>query len=326
MARSDPGHFVVYLRWDVRRDWKRLDPEAAADPSLYPHAYGSNWRHFRAQVADGSTLWVVACPRYGRGATAYRFPPSLVARLATVSVTTGVRRRRPASPSHYAWVARAAKDESAYFPVNNALFPLTEVRFVDGRGRVSRLPRAGPADQAVTAPYAHIPQCLQSIRRVHPGDEAVLDRYARQLAARRTVFLSYSRREVARAGFDTGALADALRRRHFVPWLDIELLAQDAGGARFDDALLGRLLDDGLRQAALMVALTGPDYAASAWTAREWASATGHARGKGRLTVVQVPVGGRLMDTVGARLPAGSEDEVAEAIDRWWQGGRKGRP
>lgn len=318
-------HRVAYLRWDVRRDWKRLGGPGSGDRRLYPYAYGSNWRHFREVVKPGSTLWVVAAPLYGGS----RLPPTLIAQLVVRTVRRGKAAahrggRRPAGPDDYAWVAEARRDASEYYPLNNAFHVLTEIEFENSRGRRRSIPkRPEPFDPR--NPYQHVPGYLQNICRVAPGDESGLEALARQIRERRIVFLSYARQEAFPGTGYVSRLVDRLRARDFSPWIDLGFVPQPEEGVEFADPLLRQILEDGLRQAGLFVALSGPLYRERFWTGLEWRLATARSREQ-PLGILQVRIAGEVMDPAYAAVDAGPPAVVARRVCDWWEERRSTRP
>jgi hypothetical protein len=64
------------------------------------------------------------------------------------------------------------------------------------------------------------------------------------------------------------------------------------------------------------VALTGPAYRERWWTKQEWSLARQYAD-KGRLLILQVPVGGELMDPSLPMIAAGDPAATAQQIGAW---------
>jgi len=306
--------YVAYLLWNVREDWKRLGKQARDGGPLYPYAFGSNWRHFPKFVEEGTILWIVSSPLYrGRALRVeYRLPPTLIARLVVSSVQSGMNQPRPQQvlPEHYRWVAQADRRRSTYLPINNAFHALMEVEFENDRGKRRRIPpRPESGLDPSHHPYAHLPQYLQNLSRLAPGNERVLEDLAQQISYRRTVFLSYAREESG----DYAADLIAQLREDFAPWLDLDSVPQLQQSERYDDPLLKQILDDGLRQSSILVALTGPAYKAHPWTRYEWFRARKLAN-EGRLRLLQVPVGGELMDPSLPMVVPSDPAKTARAI------------
>jgi hypothetical protein len=306
-------HYVAYLLWNVREDWNRLREQARDAGPLYPFAFGSNWRSFPKFIRNGTILWIVSAPLY-RGKdrrSEYRLPPTLIARLAVSSVRPGSNQPRPVRPEQYRWVAEADRRRSYYLPINNAFYALTEVKFVNQRREERQIPRQPTRGFDPEHPYKHVPLYLQNLSPLAPGSEQVLETLARQIKHGRTLFLSYARKE---SGDYAASLIEELRGKDFAPWLDLTFVPQDA---QYRDPLLEQILDDGLRQSRVLVALTGPDYRNRQWTNTEWSRARQWAD-KGRLRILQVPVGGELMDPTLPMIKASDDPaKTAEAIGDW---------
>jgi hypothetical protein len=307
--------YVAYLLWNVREDWKRLGKQARDGGPLYPYAFGSNWRYFPKFIEEGTILWIVSSPLYRgtAGRFEYRLPPTLIARLVVSTVQRGMNQPRPQQvlPEQYRWVARADRRRGEYLPINNAFHALMEVEFVNGRGKRRQIPRR-PAGFDRRHPYAHLPQYLQNMSQLVPkdGQVQVLEDLARQIRHRRTVFLSYAREE---SGKYAARLIAQLRRKDFAPWLDLAFVPQLQQGECYEDPLLKQILDDGLRQSSILVALTGPVYKAHSWTRYEWSRARKWAD-EGRLRLLQVPVGGELMDPSLPMVEPSRPAKTAQAI------------
>lgn len=315
--------YLAYLLWNVREDWKRLGEQARDEGPLYPYAFGSNWRSFPTFISQGKILWIVSAPLY-KGRTRrfkYRLPPTLIARLAVASVQPGMNEPRPRQvlPEHFRWVALADRSQSEYLPINNAFYALTEIEFVNQRGRWRRIPRRPTRRFDPKHPYAHFPQYLQNVSRLAPGSERVLESLAWQISQRRTLFLSYAREESGPPRGDYAArLVEQLRREQFTPWLDMSFVPQLEQNERYVDRELEQILDDGLRQSTIMVALTGPAYRAHWWTRREWSLAKKWTD-EGRLRVLQIPVGDELMDPSLPMIQSSDPITTARAIRVWWE-------
>jgi hypothetical protein len=304
--------YVAYLLWNVREDWNRLREQARDRGPLYPFAFGSNWRSFPTFIVNGTILWVVSAPLYRREdrRSEYRLPPTLIARLAVSSVQAGTKEPRPVRPEDYRWVARADQRQSYYLPINNAFHALTEVWFVNQRRDKRQIPRQPARGFDPRHPYKHVPLYLQNLSPLALGSEQVLETLAGQIKRGRTLFLSYARKE---SGDYAARLVAGLRRQDFAPWLDLTFLPQDE---RYRDPLLEQIFDDGLRQSRILVALTGPAYRELRWTKQEWSLARQYAD-KGRLLVLQVPVGGELMDPSLPMIAAGDPAATAQQIGAW---------
>jgi hypothetical protein len=306
-------HYVAYLLWNVREDWNRLREQARDSGPLYPFAFGSNWRYFPNCIRKGTILWIVSAPLY-RGKdrkSEYRLPPTLIARLIVSSVQPGTKQPRPVRPQDYRWVAEADRRQSYYLPINNAFHALTQVKFVNQRDKERKIPpRRARFDPK--HPYKHVPLYLQNLSRLAPGSEQVLETLAGRIKRGRTLFLSYAREE---SRVCAARLVAALRRQDFAPWLDLTFVPQDE---RYRDPLLEQILDDGLRQSRVLVALTGPAYRERRWTNTEWSLARQWAD-KGRLLILQVPVvGGELMDPSLPMIAAGKDSAaIAQGIGAW---------
>lgn len=308
--------YVAYLLWNVREDWNRLREQARNGGPLYPYSFGSNWRSFPKFIGEGTILWIVSAPLY-RGKTRrfeYRLPPTLIARLVVASVQPGMNqaRARQVLPQHYRWVAMADRRRSEYLPINNAFHALMEVEFVNQRCQRRQIPRRPEPGFDPWHPYKHVPLYLQNLSRLAPGSEPVLETLARQIKHRRMIFLSYARKESGNYAAD---LIAALRREDFAPWLDLTFVPQSE---LYDGSLLEQILDDGLRQSRMLVALTGPDYRKRRWTTKEWSLARKWAD-EGRLRILQVPVGGELMDPTLPMVKAVDPARTARAIRVWFE-------
>ncbi len=317
-------HYVAYLRWDVREDWKRLGEQARDGGPLYPFAFGSGLRWFKKLIKDGTILWIVSAPLYKSRARRfeYRLPPTLIARLTVASVKDGSNEPQPrkAHPEQYRYVAKADRGRSCYLPVNNAFYALTEIEFVNQRGGRRRIPRQPTGRFDPKHPYAHIPQYLQNVSRLAPGSEQVLESLAAQVRGHRTLFLSYAREESGPGkGNYAARLIEQLRREQFAPWLDMTFVPQLEPDERYVDRELEQILDDGMRQSSILVALTGPVYRSHPWTRREWSLAKKWAD-EGSLQLLQVPVGGELMDPSLPSVQPSDPTTTARAIRSWWEG------
>lgn len=315
------GHHVAYLKWSVRQDWKRLGSESSDADALYPYAFGSGWRHFPCIVKPNTTLWIVSAPVYRARGRSHRLPPTLIARLLVTSVGEGSGKPpgERVRPDDYPYVATADRALSRYLPVNNALYALSEVTFTGSRGRW-QIPRRPSKTFRPENPYSHIPMYLQNVLQLAPGSEQILRTFARQIERRRTLFLSYARDERRSARQYAEALAEALRDQGFAPWHDMTFVPQLQPTETYRVALLDQILNDGLRQARIMVALTGPVYRGRLWTRREWSLARACAD-EGSLRIVQVPVGGEVMDDRLPQVEAGDSAATAQRIRRWFDSG-----
>jgi hypothetical protein len=318
--------YVAYLRWNVREDWKRLGEQGRDGGALYPYAFGSDLGWFPKFIGDGTILWIVSAPLYRSRARGfeYRLPPTLIARLTVASVQPGSNEPQPRKvlPEQYRWVATADRRRSEYLPINNAFYALTEIDFVNRRGRVRRIPRQPARRFDPEHPYAHVPQYLQNVSRLAPlapGSEQVLESLAWQVREQRTLFLSYAREESGPGAGDYAArLVEQLRREQFAPWLDMTFVPQLGPDDKYVDPELEQILDDGMRQSSILVALTGPLYRSHSWTGREWSLAKKWAD-EGSLRLLQVPVGGELMDPSLPLVQPGDPTETARKIRVWWE-------
>ena len=132
------------------------------------------------------------------------------------------------------------------------------------------------------------------------------------------MFLSYARDERFPGGSGFVArLVDELRREGFAPWIDLASIPQPGRSVRFEPELLRQLLKDGLRQASLMVALTGPLYRERDWTCVEWDLAMLRSH-EGPLGVLQVRIDGEVMDPEVDAIERGSPTVTAKRIRNWW--------
>lgn len=191
---------------------------------------------------------------------------------------------------------------------------------MNSRGQERRIPSRPRGKFDPANPYAHLPMHMQSIARLAPGGERPLEALIDQIAAGRVIFLSYAHDERYRGAPDfPQRLLEELRRHGFAPWLDLESVPQPEGSDRYAAPLLRQILADGLRQAHLVIALTGPAYLREGrWTRVEWELAAELASA-GSLRILQVRVGGVLMDS---RLESIECEDVAVTAGRiaaWWE-------
>ncbi len=218
----------------------------------------------------------------------------------------------PAGPSP-GWCITATATAS------NAFYALTEIEFVNQRGQRRRIPRQPARRFDPKHPYAHFPQYLQNVSRLAPGSEHVLESLAWHVREQRTLFLSYARVESGPGKGDYAArLIEQLRREQFAPWLDMTFVPRLDPDERYDDRELEQILDDGMRQSSILVALTGPVYRSHSWTRREWSLAKKQAD-EGSLRLLQVPVGGELMDPSLPLVQPSDPTTTARAIRAWWE-------
>jgi hypothetical protein len=134
-----------------------------------------------------------------------------------------------------------------------------------------------------SGPHWKLAQRLRTLRKLTPEAGRILDKAHKAAVKGRRVFLSYRHADVralAAAGSRRslaqwmGELEQELEDADFVSWLDKHQILGDGAGK----GLLNQTLQNGVRQAALFVALITPGYAVPKvrgrnWTLEEWQGA-----------------------------------------------------
>jgi hypothetical protein len=313
---SKEKHFVAYLKWDVREYWKEITPHGNTGKRPYPYKFGSNQRHFPTSVTKGSMLWIVSSPNFDEGG--YWLPPTLIARLYVKDVRRGKSSKHKSLPEDYDWVAVAdPRDKlSRYFPVNNAFHTLTEIEFENYRGKRRKVPKRLRHPNTKN-PYLHIPRFLRNVSRVAPEKVMPLQDLARQIETGRTVFVSYSHHD--QSSF-VRKFIKCLRHEDFAPWIDLESIPQMKRDEKeiFGDTLLSKILEDGIRQARLMIAFIGSEYEKRYWTNEEWEFGLKAFENREDFSLVQVLLDGNELSRQVHSINASTPDQTAREVRRWW--------
>ena len=314
---AEGEHYVAYLKWNVREHWKGITPRGRTGKRAYPYKFGSNQKHFPASVTKGSMLWIVSSPYFEEGG--YWLPPTIIARLRVTGVRRGKSSREKRLPEDYDWVAIAdPKDRlSRYFPVNNAFHAVTEIEFENHRKKRRKVPKRLRRPNTEN-PYLHIPRFLRNVSRVAPEKVDVLNDLAHQIEKKRTVFVSYSRHDKRRY---VDEFIKYLRCEDFAPWIDLESIPQmkREEKERFGDRLLQRILEDGIRQAGLVVAFVGPEYVRRYWTNEEWRIGLRAWRTRKQFGLAQVLFGSERMSGNVRSFRASTPEQTAREIGQWWE-------
>jgi len=312
----DTRHLLVYLSWETIRHWKR-DYPAGRVGDRAPYAYGSDQVRLGRLARPEDVVWVLSAPRFAH----YRLPPSLIARLQVDCVVDQrapgtIKVDIPQSSALWRYVVLAGREQSRYYPLNNAYPTLRSLTFAGAAPGLRDCPHCERLAAQGRELYAGLPAHLQTVRQLAPGAELLMEDFARAVAGGQVVFLSYRRSE---AGPLAVALVERLTAQGVACWWDHRMIPESVARGQFhvDKALLEAALDDGLRQSTWLVALVTPTYASGEWTAREWRWAgeeLGNLRRARPLRRAEVLLGGRASGQADLVLPAGSADCLATQL------------
>jgi hypothetical protein len=316
-------NLLVYVKWSVVQKWKteaRPVIESSREkwgPQL-PYVYASGNNTFKRYVRPRTVIWVVTCPEYGT----YRLPPTLVACL---HVQDAVPRDGgesgepdPRIPEWYrfkwSWVAIACPECSTYLPVNNAFDRLKRLRSLNVKNEKSpildelNLPGS-------SGPYTYAPHQLRFVKRLANEGTSGLIAHAREVEGRRTIFVSYCRRD--RPPEFAGHLVEELMREGFAPWLDMKAVPArvSTGEVRLEPGILDKVLEDGIRQARTFVAIVGADYLESTYAMKEWQVAVDRSDADPEAICLQVSLAGHRLEWDGPdAIPATTPTQTAKRI------------
>jgi hypothetical protein len=273
-------HLLTYARWDVIGNWKRqLLKYAPPDGVVF--LYGSDDDHqFGPLARNDAVIWVLASHRH--------FPPTLTACLPAVRQLPRTDRdpdipdellrhfRRPGNRRTGArsrpWKHVAVGGEGSRFYAHNyATKPLSRIELLNIDGET--LKQAGDPWDAV-----HHGPLLMRPKEVR--DPAPLLEHAAAVAAR-TIFLSWKHRD-ARPGQpgrcdlrrDVLDFVREVNKATFGVWLDMLALPNFHPNTD-DDAVMAKLLEEGLRNSQAIGVVASIHYGALSpgseenWTERE---------------------------------------------------------
>lgn len=226
-------HAAATVKWDIFRPRKGTGGAAVYD-------YGSDQKQLLDRVADGGTLWLITSRRKTKEPRRYHLAYKLVD-------CAEVRPEESTFSGEWKYVVRARDwRESRHFGYNDATDTVRRLKFVSGK------PMSEVSNMGLR---------LLSIPELSAEDVVLLKRLQHKIENGRTVFISYSRSDAARAAK-----------------IESELGERDVSVSR-DVAFLhpGQEWAEALRQEVTgtdcFLVLVSPSAAESTWVRREveWA-------------------------------------------------------
>lgn len=229
---------IAYMAWERVVPWKILSMAACPGARLAPCGFGARNRDFKACLEPGSQIWVV---------TRIAGEFSLAGRVTVGELLDRDRISRDRWPEELAgllvqwkFVARADPARSEFFETNDAgpVLARHQVRFAQNQ----------------TISYHGAP--------LTGSFQACTDQ------ASKTVFISYRWKEARRFAI---ALAREFRRQGLSPWLDALSIPayKNKGDPEVNEQRLQKLLQLGIEQSKMSVAINTGTYAKQGWTRLE---------------------------------------------------------
>ncbi len=301
---------LCYVQRKRISDWKRLVC-ASSEPAF---VYGSNAGKIFSGLRPGDTLWV-ASPVPGR-------PPELVARLnirACAPFGEGLEGVSAALLSHFRefeWVA-VGGEESVFFGHNDAGGALLQTVFTSQSGKTWQISPGSSEWEGRFGGKFEQPRLVSDSRALE------------QVSRRPQVFISWKWSDHWEHLAQVFALAYALARAGFMPWLDkLALPASRATREKIDPnpLVLQNLLAYGYRHCQVLLALESGQYGVKSpesdenWTLREW---DGSLAGKDMpaRVVYRAAYAGESRVTAGADYRLESREPVQAALElqKWFE-------
>jgi len=320
-------NLLAYVKWSVVQKWKteaRPVSESRREKwePLLPYVYASGNNTFKSYVRPNTVIWVVTCPDYGT----YRLPPTLVARLHVQDAVPrdggDAGEPDPRIPEWYppkwSWVAIACPECSSYLPVNNAFDRLKSLRSLNMKNEESPILDEEHLPGS-SGPYTYAPHQLRFVKRLAEGGNSGLIEHTREVEGRRTIFVSYCRRD--QPPEFAGHLVEKLMKEGFAPWLDMKAVPTSVAIGDFvlESDVLDKVLEDGISQARSFVAIVGAHYRHSTYAMQEFQLAVDRRDADPDTICLQVSLGGHRLewdgpDPIPATTPAQTAERVREFV------------
>ncbi len=286
------AHFIVYVRWDIILDWKGneiVENKLSKNEHLKPYAYGTGARGISEKVKKGDILWIFTIPIYGN----FSSFPSVVAMLTVDEVIDqeneknkdklaripGYIRKHwdPDKKKGWKYAIIGNKDESHYFPLNNA-YDLITKKILKDKSCILEKRISGKY-------YGYIAQYFQTIRRIPVNLIRDMISYKKKIHRSDSIFISYRRRSGSKT---VKILVESLLKRGINCWLDINRMPQNKTRHYSDKEkqYFKNEIENAIHESKMFIAIISEDYFEREWTNLEFEIAKNHEK-SGMLTVLK---------------------------------------